>query len=103
MQGAGEKIQRAVGSWPRVESGPHQFGAIEFCVGARHLGHVHGDALVDIPFTRAERDRLIAEGKARRHRFEPESGWVSVDLRTESDVENAIALLHLNYERATKR
>lgn len=100
VRGAGEKIHREVTSWPGVEAKPHQFGATEYDVGARQLGHVHGDALLDVPFTRAERDRLVAEGRARIHSFAPDSGWVSVDFETDSDVENAIALLRRNYERA---
>lgn len=99
VKGAGERIRREVTSWPGVEAKPHQFQAIEYDVGARQLGHVHGDEILDAPFPRAEHDRLIAEGRARIHTWAPGSGWLSVDLDAEADVENAIALLRANYDR----
>jgi hypothetical protein len=100
VRGAGERIRREMATWPGVEAKPHQFQATEYDVGTRQLGHVHGDAMLDAPFTRAERDRLVAEGRARIHNWALESGWVSVDFETEADVENALALLRMNYERA---
>jgi hypothetical protein len=103
VRGAGERIRREVLSWPGVAAKPHQFGGTEYDVGARQLGHVHGDSTLDAPFPRAVRDALLREGRAQEHRFVPDSGWVTLDLETEADVDNAVALLRLNYERAKPR
>ena len=102
VPGAGERIRREVTSWPGVEAKPHQFHAVEYDIAKRQLGHVHGDSMLDAPFPRAIHDALIAEGRAAVHRFAPDSGWVTLDIETEADVANAIALLRMNYERATK-
>jgi hypothetical protein len=95
-----ERIAREVSGWPGVTSGPHRFGGIEFRVGRRELGHLHGDRLADLPFPVAVRDRLVREGKAERHHVLPDSGWVSRRIRSDEDVAAVIALFRMNYERS---
>jgi len=99
---ASERIAAEVTSWEGVTSGPHAFGGVEFRLGRRELGHLHGDRLADLPFPKRERDRLIAEGRAREHRWVPDSGWLSVDLREDADVDAVIGLFRQAYQRATK-
>ena len=78
---------------------PHRFGGVEFKVGRRELGHLHGGHLVDLPFPKRIHDELIAAGRAQTHHILPDSGWVSFPIRTEDDIERAIELFRLNYER----
>lgn len=94
-----EHIAREVTSWPDVTSAPHRFGGVEFRVGRRELGHLHGDSLADLPFPVAVRDRLVRDGKANLHHILPESGWVSKHIRSDDDVADVIALFRLNYDR----
>jgi hypothetical protein len=89
-----------VTSWPHVEQAPHRFGGIEFRVGKRELGHLHGDRLADLPFPRRLRDELVAAGRAAPHHVLPDSGWVSFRIESADDVERAISLFRLAYERA---
>jgi Family of unknown function (DUF5519) len=100
VAGAAEKIDTAMRELPGVTAGPHRFGGTEYRVGRREIGHVHGDALVDIPFTKKVREELMAAGRAEQHHILPESGWVSVWLREEVDVERALDLLRLSFDRA---
>jgi Family of unknown function (DUF5519) len=83
-----------------VEAAPHRFGGVEFRLGRRELGHLHGDRIADLPFPRRVRDELIAEGRARPHHVLPDSGWVTISIGTDSEVENAIELFRMAYERA---
>jgi hypothetical protein len=98
---AGERITAAVGSWPGVEVAPHRFGGVEFRLGRRELGHLHGDRFADLPFPRRVRDELIAAGRARIHHALPDSGWITVPIAGPDDVEGAIELFRLAYERAS--
>lgn len=95
----GKQIEQAVTSWPGVTVSPHRFGGIEFRVGRRELGHLHGDRLADLPFPVRVREQLVAAGKAERHHVLPESGWVTIRLRRREDVAIAIELFRLNYDR----
>ena len=102
-KGAQARITEAVTSWPGVTAQPHRFGGVEYGIGKREIGHIHGDHMVDIPFPKKVRDEIIAAGRARPHHVLPETGWVSFHLRQESDVEHAIALLRESYEIAIKQ
>jgi hypothetical protein len=98
----GEQITETVQSWPGVESAPHRFGGIEFKVGRRELGHLHGDRIADLPFPRRVRDELIADGRARPHHVLPDSGWVTVSIRSADEADRAVELFRMAYERARK-
>ncbi len=100
--GAAQRIAATVASWPEVEVGPHRFGSVEFRVGRRELGHLHGDRIADLPFPRRVRDELIATGRARVHHVLPDSGWVTVSIGDPGGVERAIELFRLSYERARR-
>ena len=100
--GAEARIKAEVGSWEGVEVGPHRFGGVEFRLGRRELGHVHGDRIADLPFPRRLRDELIATGRAHAHHVLPDTGWVTVPLGGPRDVEGAIELFRLSYERAER-
>jgi len=94
------QIEREVSSWEGVAVLPHRFGGVEFRVGRRELGHLHGSRLADLPFPVKIRERLVASGRARPHHILPESGWVSVDICNATDVAGVIALFRMNYDRS---
>jgi hypothetical protein len=100
---ASEVIIEEVGAWPGVEVASHRFGGVEFRLGKRELGHLHGDHLADLPFTRALRDELLAAGRVVRHGPLPDSGWASRHIRSEDDVRAVVELFRMQYERATGR
>src|SRR3954451_6620891 len=88
---AADTVRATVASWAGVTEHAHRFGGIEFRVGRRELGHLHA-SIAPLPFTRQVRDELIAAGRARPHHILPESGWVTVPMRTAADVANVIEL-----------
>ena len=95
-----EYIRNQVDRWSGVSAHPHRFGGTEYRLGRREIGHVHGERLVDIPFPKKVRDELVANGEAQAHHVLPESGWVSVTLRSGDDVVRATALLRRSFELA---
>lgn len=101
--GAGERIHEAVLGWEGVTAHPHRYGGTEYRLGKREIGHIHGDALVDIPFPKKVRDELVSAGRAEPHHVLPKSGWVSVYLRAATDVERAIELLRLSFDVAAQK
>lgn len=100
VAGAQQQILAVIRGWREVEIRPHRYGGLEFRLGKRELGHIHGDALVDIPFPKAVRNEIVAAGKAEPHHILPNSGWVSVFLRANEDVERAIGLLEHSFQLA---
>lgn len=104
---AQNQITQAVLQWPQMNCVPHRFGGIEYQLGTREIGHIHGDTLVDIPFPKAIRNQLVESGQASPHHILPDSGWISFYIRQPEDVSQAIHLLRRSYllaqEQATKR
>jgi Family of unknown function (DUF5519) len=93
-----EAVRATVASWDGVTTHDHRFGGIEFRLGRRELGHLHG-TFADLPFPRRVRDEFVAAGRAKPHHVLPDSGWVTVPMRTASEVANVIELFQRNYER----
>ena len=89
--------------WDGVSTTPHRFGGVEYRLGTREFGHIHGDHLVDIPFPKKVRDEIVNEGLAEPHHILPETGWVSFYLRLDEDVQRAVALLRRSYEIALRQ
>ena len=96
-------ITQTLNSWEGVSTTPHRFGGVEYLLGRRELGHIHGDYLVDIPFPKKVRDEIVEAGLAEPHHILPETGWVSFYLREESDVQKGIELLRRSYEIALRQ
>ena len=99
-KGAQDQITREVTSWEGVGARPHRFGGVEYTIGQREIGHIHGDYQVDIPFPKKVRDELLRAGRAQPHHILPESGWITFYLRGQEDVEHAIGLLAESYQIA---
>ena len=77
----------------------HRFGGRELRLGRRELGHLHGDRLADLPFPKRIAAMLVETGRAEPHRF-ARGGWVTFTIRGEEDVDAAVELFRLSYERA---
>lgn len=97
-----------VGNWDGVEVVTEpRFGGPAFQLGRRQLGHLHdaGDrgAFADIPLPRTLRDQLIEAGRARPHSAMPDSGWLTVPVRTAADLAGAVEVFRLAYERASRK
>ncbi len=103
VPGAQTAITKAVTSWEGVTAKPHRFGGLEYALGTREIGHIHGDHFVDIPFPKKVRDEIVQAGRAAPHHILPETGWVSFYVRQAEDIERAIALLEESYMLAKKQ
>lgn len=95
-----EAVRRELLVRSEVTESTHRFGGIEFKLGRRELGHLHGDRMADLPFPRRIRDELIAAGRAEAHHALPDSGWVTRRVDGPEDVEEVVELFRLAYERA---
>ncbi len=103
MEDIAARIAREVGSWEGVTAHEHRFGGVEFRVGHRELGHLHGERWADLRFHKRLRDMLVETGRAQPHHVLPHTGWVSKQIRSEDDVDEVIELFRLAWERARVR
>jgi hypothetical protein len=99
---AGERITHEVTSWPGVEAGAGSRGEFSFKVGSREIGHLHGDRAAHFGFPRKVWAALLEQGRIVRHPIDHD-GWGARRLESDEDVDEAIVLMRLNYDRAVTR
>jgi hypothetical protein len=103
VNGAQQRITETLTQWPGIIVAPHRFGGVEYRLGTREIGHIHGETLLDIPFPTAVRNELIASGVAHPHHILPESGWISYYIRKPEDILQALELLQRSYQIAQQQ
>jgi hypothetical protein len=100
MEGAFDRINEEVGSWPGVDAGTGKRGEWAFKLGPREVGHLHGDRAAHFMFPKDVGAGLKAEGRVVDHPVFPgKPGPGARRIETEDDVADVIALMRLNYER----
>jgi hypothetical protein len=101
---ASERITAEATSWPGVTTAQGSRGELSFRVGRREIGHLHGDRVAHFGFPRSLGAQLRAGGRIGPHPVMPDNpGWGARRLDTDADVEDVIALLRLNYDRAAAK
>ena len=104
MTNASERITDAVTSWDGVTAGPGSRGEWPFKLGAREIGHLHGDRVAHLGYPKAVWQELYDAGRIDYHPVFPgKPGFGARQLRTEEDVLDAIELVRLNYDRVIER
>jgi hypothetical protein len=110
-----DAIKREIMSWPGVTSQPQSFGGIDFRVGGKELGHLHGENMVDLPLKpnvflnnnsnlidAAKQSKDKTQRPLPQHDVYPESNWINYWIGGEDDVPQVIELFKLKYETLTK-
>ncbi len=91
-----QRILGLPGVTERPNAGIHEDA---FFVGRTMFMHIHGRGHCDIRLDKDDQQRALAEGKARSHRWAPEAGYVTFMVNAESDLESAMELIRMSYDR----
>jgi hypothetical protein len=103
-QAASERIMEVVTSWPGVVAGPGSRGEFSFKVGGREIGHLHGDGVAHFSFPKNVWRSLYEGHRIDYHPVFPgRAGMGARRIDGDPDVDDVIALMHLNYERIVSR
>ena len=90
-----QRILGLSGVTERPNAGIHEDA---FFVGRTKFMHIHGLGHCDIRLSKKDQERVLAEGKARRHRWAPEAGYVTSAVDDESDLAPAMELIQLSHD-----
>src|SRR5258708_1266802 len=88
------RILSLSGVTERPNAGIHEDA---FFVGRTMFMHIHGHGHCDIRLAKEDQERVLAEDKARPHRWAPEAGYVTFIVRDESDLEPGMDLIRMSY------
>ena len=94
-----ERFSEEILKWPNVSRHPHRFGGREFRFGKAEIGHIHIGGVLDIPFPRSVHAVLLRDGLAEEHRWVPDSGWITTNVRNDEEWKHGIWLMELSYLR----
>jgi hypothetical protein len=101
---ASQQITAEVTSWPGVEAGHGRRGEFAFKVGPRELGHLHGDHAAHFFFPKDVWRRLVDDRRIVHHPVFPDKeGPAARRIEDQSDVDDVIELMRLNYDRIVER
>jgi Family of unknown function (DUF5519) len=104
QEGAGQRIIDEVTSWPGVEAVHGNRGELSLRLGRREIGHLHGDHAMHAGFPKAVWHELHDAGRIDYHPVFPgKPGYASRRIESDEDVRDVIAMLRLNYDRATEK
>jgi hypothetical protein len=93
--GTAARLNRTLGEWPGVRITP-MFGRWGYFAGARLFACFplrDKDSDLWIRLTRADQARALGEDGVRPHRRFAARGWIELDVRTETDVPQALRWL----------
>ena len=93
-----QKLRQSVLSLPgvteRQNAGIHEDA---FLVRRTMFMHIHGHGHCDIRLSKGDQERVLAEGKARPHRWALEAGYVTFIVDDEEDLEPAMDLIRMSH------
>ena len=99
-QRASERITETVTAWPGVSAGPGRRGEFAFTLGGREIGHLHADHAAHFAFPKSVWVDLKEQGRIDDHPVFPgRQGLGARRIESESDIDDVIALLRINYDR----
>jgi hypothetical protein len=97
---ASEQITREVTAWPGVAAGYGRRGEWAFKLGRLEVGHLHGDHAAHFFFPKDVWHDLHQAGRIVEHPVFPgRIGPAARAINGQTDVEDVIALMRLNYDR----
>ena len=94
-----QELRNRILSLPGVTE-RHNAGIHEnaFFVGSTMFMHIHGSGHCDIRLSKEDQLRVLAEGKARPHRWAPGKGYVTFVAREENDLAPAMELIRMSHD-----
>jgi hypothetical protein len=101
IPGAADEIVGEATTWPGVDTAIGSRGELSIRHEGREIGHLHGDRVAHFGFPRRIGAELRAAGRVVPHPVMPDNpGWGARAIDGADDVQEVLALLRLNYDRA---
>ncbi|TKC65720.1 hypothetical protein FBD94_02675 [Pedobacter hiemivivus] len=97
-----DEIEEEVLTWEGTSTSIHKYGGLQFNCKGKEIGHLHGNGLLDVLFTREIKQRLLNKGRIQPHHVFEKSGWISFYIKNYHDKAYAKELLQAAYQRVTQ-
>ena len=68
-----------------------------FFVAKKMFMHIHRHGHCDIRLPKGDQERVLAQGKARSHRWAPEAAYVTFIVNNDEDLDRAMDLIRISH------
>jgi hypothetical protein len=92
-----DEIESEVMTWQNTSISFHKYGGIQFDAHQKEIGHIHGNGLLDVLFSREIKMQCIKAGRVQEHHVFKDSGWISLWVKNDDDKNLAVELLRRSY------
>src|SRR5690242_10128805 len=89
-----ERILALPGVTEKPRAGIHEDA---FFVARTMFMHIHGQGHCDIRLSKADQELALTQGKAQKHRWAPEMGYVTFIVKDTRDLEPAWELIRMSH------
>jgi hypothetical protein len=89
-----EQILALPGVTEKPSAGIHEDA---FFVSRTMFMHIHGQGHCDIRLSKPDQTSVLEQGKAQKHRWSPETGYVTFMVNKTSDLEPALELIRMSH------
>lgn len=94
-----DRIALTTRRWPGITITTHKYGGRQINYLGKELGHIHSNGLLDMPLSRAGKQKLMEEGRVIDHHTFIGTGWISFYIRDKADADYALTVLQAAYNR----
>ena len=95
-----DKIQEELNKDTNITISIHKYGGIQFNYKNKELGHIHGNGMVDVLLNKKMKSELIAKKWVQEHHTFKDSGWVTLFLKSDNDIEIAVKVLKMSLSKS---
>lgn len=93
-----DTLEHEVSRWPGVVVSLHPYGGLQFNIGNREIGHLHGNGLLDVALSRSLKAEILQQyPTVLDHHLFKDSGWISFWIKHQTEYETALAILRKAY------
>ena len=96
-----KKIDSVISLLPNIKKERHLYGSIEWRYKNKPIGHIHGNRIVDILFSKEIQANLLLDNRVTQNKYVKYG--VSLYLKTNEDIDFAIELLTQSYNLITSK
>lgn len=94
-----DTIEAELMRWQGIQLTVHKYGGTQFNYQDKELGHIHSNGLLDMPLSRKQKHYLMQNHPAvQDHHTLKQTGWISLFIKTDDDMQLAITVFKLAYE-----
>lgn len=99
-----DEIEAQALRWPGISISTHKYGGLQINCSGKEVGHIHSNGLLDMLLNRKIKAQLMLEdSRVGEHHSFKNTGWISFYMCTETDVNYAMQLLRLGYDRIVEK